>query len=210
MVRLDILKAEELVDLVHWMNEQGWSPATSTNYSFKNSEYPLTIAVSTSGVDKSQFGLEHLLLVDIEGEPLPQYKNLKTSAETLLHTVLYQEDEDIEVVLHSHSVYATVLSKYYEKQGSLKLKNYEVLKGLDGISTPKTTISLPIFENIQNMEILSEAFREQYKEFPTLHGYLIAGHGLYTWGNSFEAAKRHLESLEFLLECQYKFLMLKA
>jgi methylthioribulose-1-phosphate dehydratase len=39
---------------------------------------------------------------------------------------------------------------------------------------------------------------------PDMHGYLIAGHGLYTWGKSFEIAKRQLEVLEFLLECEWR------
>ena len=37
-------------------------------------------------------------------------------------------------------------------------------------------------------------------EYPNLHGLLLRRHGLYTWGESIEQAKRHLEILEFLLE----------
>jgi methylthioribulose-1-phosphate dehydratase len=35
---------------------------------------------------------------------------------------------------------------------------------------------------------------------PDLHGFLIRGHGLYTWGRDVAEAKRHLEILEFLFE----------
>jgi len=35
-----------------------------------------------------------------------------------------------------------------------------------------------------------------------LHGYLIAGHGFYTWGNSTEDVMHHVEALEFLFECE--------
>ncbi len=31
-----------------------------------------------------------------------------------------------------------------------------------------------------------------------LPGLLVAGHGLYAWGNSLEEAQRHVEILEFL------------
>ena len=37
---------------------------------------------------------------------------------------------------------------------------------------------------------------------PEVHGYLIAGHGLYTWGRSVEEACRHVEAFEFLLACE--------
>ena len=32
-------------------------------------------------------------------------------------------------------------------------------------------------------------------------GYLIRRHGLYTWGKDLEEATRHIEVIEFLLEC---------
>jgi len=32
------------------------------------------------------------------------------------------------------------------------------------------------------------------------HGFLLRGHGLYTWGRDVTEAKRHVEVLEFLLE----------
>jgi methylthioribulose-1-phosphate dehydratase len=51
---------------------------------------------------------------------------------------------------------------------------------------------------------MSEEFRTLYRKMPEMQGYLIAGHGLYTWGKSFEIAKRHLEVLEFLLECEWR------
>jgi hypothetical protein len=35
-----------------------------------------------------------------------------------------------------------------------------------------------------------------------LWGYLIDGHGLYTWGRDMTEARRHLEAFEFLLGCE--------
>jgi methylthioribulose-1-phosphate dehydratase len=35
---------------------------------------------------------------------------------------------------------------------------------------------------------------------PAAHGFLIAGHGLYTWGRTIADAERHVEILEFLME----------
>jgi methylthioribulose-1-phosphate dehydratase len=32
------------------------------------------------------------------------------------------------------------------------------------------------------------------------YGILVAGHGLYAWGESLKEARRHVEILEFLLE----------
>jgi methylthioribulose-1-phosphate dehydratase len=35
-----------------------------------------------------------------------------------------------------------------------------------------------------------------------LYGYLIEGHGLYTWGRDMAEAERHVEAFEFLLACE--------
>jgi methylthioribulose-1-phosphate dehydratase len=37
-------------------------------------------------------------------------------------------------------------------------------------------------------------------EHRAIHGFLLRGHGLYTWGASLQEAKRHVEILEFLME----------
>jgi methylthioribulose-1-phosphate dehydratase len=202
-------KAAELVEIIRWINSCGWSPATSTNYSFKNSENPISICISQSGVDKSKFGTEHFMLIDAEGRPSNDFAHLKSSAETFLHTVLYQENPEIEVILHTHSVYATILSQKYLSDGFLLLENYEVLKGLGNIKTHEVSVKVPIFENTQDIAALSEVFRSLYRKMPDMQGYLIAGHGLYTWGKNFEIAKRQLEVFEFLLECEWRKLLMR-
>jgi methylthioribulose-1-phosphate dehydratase len=202
-------KAAELVEIIRWINSRGWSPATSTNYSFKNSENPISICISQSGVDKSKFGTEHFMLIDAEGRPSNDFAHLRSSAETFLHTVLYQENPEIEVILHTHSVYATILSQKYLSDGFLLLENYEVLKGLGNIKTHEVSVKVPIFENTQDIAALSEVFRSLYRKMPDMQGYLIAGHGLYTWGKNFEIAKRQLEVLEFLLECEWRKLLMR-
>ena len=37
-----------------------------------------------------------------------------------------------------------------------------------------------------------------------MKGFLLAGHGLYSWGKDIPAAKRHIEVLEFLFEVSYR------
>ena len=49
---------------------------------------------------------------------------------------------------------------------------------------------------------------EHLDHHPDVHGYLIAGHGLYTWGRTVDDALRHVEAFEFLFECEWKTLCL--
>ncbi|WCL82951.1 methylthioribulose 1-phosphate dehydratase [Saprospira sp. CCB-QB6] len=198
--------AEQLAQLIRAWNAKGFSPATSTNYSFRVG--PNSLAISKSGRDKSQFSAQDFMLVDLKGKALAPFENERSSAETLLHTVLYEENEAINVVLHTHSIYGTLLSDYYLKEGHLQLSQYELLKALPQFDTHEVDFKLPIFPNTQDIEQLSKDFRQLYLAQPRTIAYLIAGHGLYTWGKSIAEAKRHLEALEFLLEVHYKKLLL--
>jgi len=73
-----------------------------------------------------------------------------------------------------------------------------MLKGLDGINTHATSINIPVISNSQSMQKLGDAIAPFLPTAP--NGFLVAGHGLYAWGESLEASKRHLEILEFLLK----------
>ncbi|MDX5299004.1 MAG: class II aldolase/adducin family protein, partial [Gammaproteobacteria bacterium] len=47
-------------------------------------------------------------------------------------------------------------------------------------------------------------------EYPQRPGYLIRGHGLYTWGATMDDCLRHVEALEFLFECELATMRLKV
>ena len=100
------------------------------------------------------------------------------------------------------------LSRTDLSAGSLRIEGYEMLKGLEGIATPATTEEVPIFANTQDMAELSEEIRGRFAALdfsapgrPPVHGFLISGHGLYTWGRNLAEARRHIEIFEFLFEC---------
>jgi methylthioribulose-1-phosphate dehydratase len=59
--------------------------------------------------------------------------------------------------------------------------------------------TLPILPNSQDMRAFSESLTKVLA--PNIHGFLIAGHGLYTWGQDLASARRHIETFEFLFEC---------
>lgn len=193
--------AEELVRCIHFLHAKGWAPATSSNYSFRiHPKDP--IHISASGLDKGDFSTENLMLVDAQGKALDADR--KPSAETLLHTLIYQQQPETTCILHTHTVYNTVLSKLYAKQGTLSLSGFEVLKGIAGIQTHETEVKIPIFPNSQDMPALSTAIKQYWDQVNQLSGFLLEGHGFYTWGKSIAEAKRHMEVFEFLFECHYK------
>lgn len=186
------------------MHSRGWTPATSSNFSGRASGSQ-HFAISVSGLDKGTLTAQDFLEVDFEGQLLdPQYTHLRPSAETLLHALVYRQHPDMQVVLHNHSVNATVISKLYEPENGLWLKNFEILKAFEGIKTHDTQIWLPIFPNSQDMHQLSQQVEATLPQHQPVYGFMLAGHGLYTWGQTPEQALRHTEAFEFLFEAILK------
>jgi methylthioribulose-1-phosphate dehydratase len=203
----------DLVEIIHLFHSRGWSMATSTNYSFRN---PMpdeqTYTISRSGVDKLKFSVNDFMLVDAQGRALSGYEHLRPSAETLLHTLIYGNNASVQCILHTHSKASTVFSLVHQKDKIVKLTGFELLKGLSGVQTHEAEVNIPVFDNSQDMKALAEEINVYYENNPNMLGFLLAGHGLYAWGNSVAEAKRHVESFEFLFEClldMYKLCRMK-
>ena len=194
--------ATELLEAIRFFNQKGWSPATSTNYSVR-SPNPTEYIISRSGVDKSKFTLEDLILINPHGEVLPPFNRpgIKSSAETEIHTHIYQKYPDVKCVLHTHSVLGTVLSQKFVSQKQIRFEGFEIQKGFEGNTTHELESILPIVPNSQVMSDILKNMDHHFVEKPSIHGFLIAGHGLYTWGKDIATAKRHIETYEFLFEC---------
>ncbi len=193
---------QQLTDIIRFFNQRGWSPATSTNYSFRTPEVEEPIyTISKSGIDKQFFNEQDFMHIDRAGKATSDYAGTKPSAETLLHTMLYDQYVDCQAILHTHSVLSTVLSAKFEAQKGFFIENLEVLKAIRGINTHATKVWIPIFENSQAIATLSIEIKAYLTQNPQTYGFLLSGHGLYAWGSSLGEAKRHIEAFEFLFEC---------
>lgn len=192
---------EELVRCIHFLHQKGYAPATSSNYSVRLPGQD-DILISASGIDKGAFSVSDLMRIDADGQP--KAPDRKPSAETALHTMIYRMRPQTTCVLHTHSVCNTVLSGAYASAGSLKLEGFEVLKGLSGVRTHQTRVSVPIFANSQDIPTLATEIQAYWEQQPDMLGFLLERHGLYTWGNTIAEAKRHIEVFEFLFECIFK------
>jgi methylthioribulose-1-phosphate dehydratase len=176
---------------------RGWVLGTSGNFSAVVSQEPLRVAITSTGLDKGTLAPGQFLEMDEEANVVRGAG--RPSAEALLHLAIVRERK-AGAVLHTHSVWSTVLSGTHAQQGGIALEGYEMLKGLEGVRTHKHREWLPIIENSQDMAELAELVSKTLETSPGIHGFLLKEHGLYTWGASLPEAKRHVEILEFLME----------
>ena len=194
-----------IIDAGRFLYSNGWSPATSSNYSARIDEQH--IAVTVSGKHKGDLGADDVMVVNLSGEPVQS--DCKPSAETALHTVIYDLFPNINAVLHTHSIAATVLSRSMVGESELCLRDYELQKAFPSYDSHESEIIIPVFENTQNIAELAEKTQGYFKAYPQTPGYLIRGHGLYTWGDTMADCLRHIEALEFLLQCELEMKRLR-
>ena len=182
-------------DIGRKLHARGWVPATSGNFSIRLADGD--IAITASGKDKGDLSPDDVMRIGADGRPKEPHK---PSAETLLHTQLYARDAEIGAVLHTHSAGATFAST--QSPGGLRFDNLEILKAFEGVDTHETFIEIPVFANRQDIAALAASVDAHMAERGQGVGYLIAGHGVYTWGRRMTDCLRHLEALEYLFEYQ--------
>lgn len=179
--------------------ERGWVLGTSGNFSVVLSRDPLRLAITASAVHKGALRPNHILRLDGDGRVHGRRTPFRPSAETALHLEVVRR-RDAGAVLHTHSVWSTLLSDVHSPSGVVRIANYEMLKGLTGVSTHEHEEVIPILDNDQDMTRLSARLGATLDEYPSAKAILLKRHGLYTWGATLGEAERHIEILEFLFE----------
>jgi methylthioribulose-1-phosphate dehydratase len=190
--------ADELARAGKEFYRRGWVLGTSGNFSVLLARKPLRICITASGNEKGNLEETHFLELDDDAEILEGFG--RPSAETMLHLTIYRLLPKARSILHTHSVWGTILSDVCFQDGSIVIEGYEMLKGLSGVKTHTHKESVPIIENSQDYIALSHVIDTVIKENKGLHGIYLRRHGLYTWGENVAEAKRHVEIFEFLFE----------
>ncbi|MBO0726230.1 MAG: methylthioribulose 1-phosphate dehydratase [Blastocatellia bacterium] len=188
--------AASLAEAAKGFYQRGWALGTSGNFSAVVSLEPLRLVITSSGVDKGRLTTDQFVQVDGDGKVVAGEG--RPSDETKLHMAIVR-NRPAMAVLHTHSVWSTTLSALWG-DGGIQITGYEMLKGLSGVRTHKHQEQLPILDNSQDMDELARELEELLHWRPDAHGFLLRGHGLYTWGGSVDEARRHVEIFEFLLE----------
>jgi methylthioribulose-1-phosphate dehydratase len=199
-------RADAIADTARELAALGWTPATSSNFSMRiDADHA---AITISGRHKGRLGRDDIMLIDMHGNAVGT--DARPSAETALHTQVYRRWPDMQAVLHTHSRTQSVASRLFASDGVIRLEGWELQKAITGFTTHDTVLEIPVFPNTQHMPELVAQVDAWLGAGKPLHAYLIAGHGIYTWGRNMAETHRHLEALEFLLGCELDLKKLRA
>jgi methylthioribulose-1-phosphate dehydratase len=190
--------ADRLIRIGQRFDARGWVLGTSGNFSIVVDEEPVRLAITKSGTHKGELTTNDILEVGEDGASIGSTIG-NPSAETRLHLEIVAA-RPAAAVLHTHSIWSTLLSDRLAARGGVEVKGYEMLKGLAGVTTHEHREWIPILDNDQDMVRLAVKIGATLRDHPACHGFLLRRHGLYTWGATVPEAVRHVEIIEFLLE----------
>ena len=185
----------ELADAAREFYRRGWVLGTSGNFSAITYRDPMRISITASGLEKVNLDDTSFLELDADANILSG--SGKPSAETRLHLSIYSERPSAGAVLHTHSVWGTLLS---DEGDAIEIEGYEMLKGLSGVTTHEHRERVPVIENSQDYVRMSYDIERLMRRQTEIHGFYLRRHGLYTWGETVAEARRHIEIFEFLFE----------
>lgn len=177
----------------------GWMRGTSGNLSLVLERDPLTLAVTASGLDKSQLSATDVVLVDAHGAAVDPAETRPPSAEAGLHAHIARRT-GAGAIFHVHAMDAVIAGARWP--GGVELRDLEMLKGL-GHRAHDETVVIPVIDNHQDMTVEAARFDEVYvpatADVPEVPVLIVASHGIYAWGATHLDARRHLEIAEWLL-----------
>lgn len=173
----------------------GWMRGTSGNLSEVLDREPLRLAVTASAVDKGEMTDTDVVVVDAAGAPvsIAGLPDRRPSAEAGLHARVVTET-GAGAVVHVHALSAVVAANRWPD--GVALRDVEMLKGI-GRAAHDEVVVVPVIPNSQDMDELGDRFvAARCDGVPAV---IVAGHGMYVWGDDLRQARHHTESIEWLL-----------
>jgi L-fuculose-phosphate aldolase len=165
----------------------GLTAGTGGNLSIANRKKNL-IAVTPSGVDYLEMSPEDVVLVGMEGG-LIETSKYKPSSELLFHLALYRRRQDIQAVVHTHSVYATTLASL-----GWEIPPFHYLVAYSGKKVPLA--SYATFGSEKLARNVAEAIGGN-------NAVLMESHGVVTVGATLAKAFEAAEIIEYVARVYY-------
>jgi methylthioribulose-1-phosphate dehydratase len=181
------IQLKKICDLAKFLDNMHAIPATSSNFSLKLSTH--SFLISKSGIHKRNLNPSLFVRVDISGNPLTPLSP-KPSDETFLHSFIYKNFPQANVVAHCHAREFESLEYPIHN-----FPGHELLKAF-GFKNHEQNFQLPVYKNSQDMNEIYKILEHDHKTNKNISiGFMLEKHGLYCFGNSVEQVQNYLEVL---------------
>ena len=186
-----------MVSLCKEFHQLGWMTGTGGAISMRQGE---DILITPSGVLKEKVKEDDIFKVNTDGDILkhPDNSSLKYSSCFPNFQHIYSLRPNTTAIYHTHSPMA-VLASLTVTGSKLDIKHLHMVKGMRGHGW-EDTLSIPIIENKATEDAIADVIEHAVRDNPQVDAVLIRRHGLYVWGETWEMAKVHAESLDWLFK----------
>jgi methylthioribulose-1-phosphate dehydratase len=184
----------ELIATARHFYQQGWMVGTAGNLSIRLPDGSFWI--TASGRSKGELGLSDFVHIYPDGKVEQSSDDLKPSAETAIHQLLYELFPEAMSCYHIHSVESNLVSRFV-KGDILPLPPLEMMKGL-GVWEENPHCAIPIFTNHLQISRITAEIKQRFHSTPQVPALLIRDHGVTVWASSPETARNYIELVDYI------------
>ena len=179
---------ELIVEYGKKLIENNLTKGTGGNLSIFNREKKL-MAISPSGIEYHKIQLEDVVIIDLDGN-IVDGTNVPSS-ECDMHRIFYKYREDIDALIHTHTVYATTIACM-----NWDLPSVHYLVAFAGANVVKCAK----YATYGTPELATNA----YEAMVGANAVLLANHGLLAGGKDIGTAYNITEEIEYCAELYYR------
>jgi len=166
---------------------------TFGNVSMRNGPY---CYIKPSGIDINKCNENDISKLIISSSKLIEGKSPSTDTPT--HVELYKAFEEINGIVHTHSLYATAWAQSGEPIPCLGTTHADYWDGPIPITRELTEEEINSDYERETGKVIVEKIAELNINPLNCPGILVASHGPFTWGATIEDAVKHAELLEYI------------
>lgn len=178
---------KQIVEYGKKLIETGLTKGTGGNLSIFNRKENL-MAISPSGIDYFKIKPEDVVVLDLDGNVVDGDK--KPSSELEMHSIFYRKRNDIDAIIHTHTVFATTLSCL-----NISLPPVHYLVALAGLD-----VRCARYATFGTRELAENAFESMTDR----NAVLLANHGLLAGAKDLANALNITEEIEYCAELYYR------
>lgn len=164
------------------------------------------VVIKPSGVPYKELKVEHLAVVDLEGNQVEG--DLRPSSDTPTHLVLYRNFPNIGGIVHTHSPWATIWAQAGMGIPALGTTHADYFYGEIPCTRKMTSEEISGEYEAETGKVIVETF--QSKNLDYIPGVLVYGHGPFAWGKDACEAVHNAVVLEEVAKMAYCTITLNA
>lgn len=150
------------------------------------------VVIKPSGVPYEELKLEHLVVLDLDGNQVEG--NLRPSSDTPTHLVLYREFADIGGVVHTHSPWATSWAQAGRGIPALGTTHADYFYGEIPCTRKMKAEEIQDEYEKQTGDVIVETFKNMNPTY--IPGVLVNNHGPFSWGKDAHEAVHNAVVME--------------